>query len=206
MSMFDDHNSDDEQPVPAANSSGESGCGDSGSSEEEAATDDGSNEGSDSGDDEEGGQPEPGARKRKVDIVEHIFHSRRGSAGSTRGAGPAGGAGGGPGGSAAAAQAAQAAELARLQQERKRFMSAKAAVLVGDGPQQPQAGRRRRSSVGAPSPVMAEAAGSEGLSREEFQQIHREVQLLGEWCKQRCVARVLRAAWWCLVCLPSYSS
>ncbi|KAL4444596.1 hypothetical protein ABPG77_002413 [Micractinium sp. CCAP 211/92] len=179
MSMFDDHNSEDEQPLAATNGRGESESTDGSDSQDEAATHDSASEASGSDSDDEEQQPQTGSRKKKkVDVVEHIFDSRRGSAGSKRGGGPAGGAGGGPGGAAAAAQAAQAAELARLQQERKRFMSAKAAVLAGDGPQQPQAGRRRRSSGGAPSLAAAPADG-EGLSREEFLQIHREVQLLG---------------------------
>ncbi len=181
MSMFDDHNSEDEQLLAAINGRGKSESTDGSDSQDEAATYDSASEASGSDSDDEEQQPQAGSRKKKkVDVVEHIFDSRRGSAGSKRGAGPAGGAGGGPGGAAAAAQAAQAADLARLQQERKRFMSAKAAVLAGDGPQQPQAGRRRRSSSGGAPSLVAASADGEGLSREEFLQIHREVQLLGE--------------------------
>lgn len=175
MSMFDDHDSEEQQAVPARGGGSRSDGSDASGSEDAHA--DSASGAASSDEEEEEGDHELGARRKEVDIVEHIFDNRRGPTGGKRGAGPAGGAGGGPGNPAAAAQAAQAAEVARLQQERKRFMSAKAAVLAGDGLQQAQAGRRRRSSAGGMPSV---AGDSEGLSRDDFLQIQREVQLLGE--------------------------
>lgn len=109
-------------------------------------------------------------------VVEHIFHSggRPGSsAGARRGAGPAGGAGGMPG---TPHQQLAAAEAERLRLERKRFMSSKAAVVTSGGQQPARGGARRPGSA---TPGGAAAAEADGISREEFLAMQREVQLYG---------------------------
>jgi hypothetical protein len=131
---------------------------------------------------------EDGAGAAPGDLLEELFRSgggaahaavaaRRGSVASSgskaslaRGAGPAGGAGGHP----APAEQQRQEDLARLKAERKRFMSPKAAVVGGSGSSQ-QPSQRRKPGGGA----AAAADEDGGLSRAEFLEMQREVQLYG---------------------------
>lgn len=162
MAMFDD---DDAPPSKPATGRQLGSKSDDGGSEKE------SSESGSSDVDEDGADAAPG------DLVEELFRSGSGSAASrggrplARGAGPAGDAGGQP----ALAEQQRQEELARLRAERKRFMSPKAAVVGGGGGSQPSSQRRTPGKGGA-----AASAEDGGLSRTEFLEMQREVQLYGE--------------------------
>ncbi|EFN59683.1 hypothetical protein CHLNCDRAFT_133205 [Chlorella variabilis] len=177
LQMFDDH--DDRRPAappsrPAAHS---------GSSDSDAG---GSSDGSGSG--------REGGAEAAVDPVEHIFEGRGGKAAARRasngvgsagrapgprGAGPAGGSGGLP---ATPQQQQRVQEAARLKAERKRFMSSKPAVVSGSGGAGEQGGSGRRRVPGGTPGSGSAAGGGEAedvVSRAEFLEMQREVQLYG---------------------------
>lgn len=168
--MFDDAE-ERQATAPAAEPADDS------DSEEGGSSSDGGESGSGGSD---GGDAPP------ADLVEHIFdgsgkRSRPSSAsgskpGSQRGAGPAGGAGGMPRTPQPPPLAASEAERLRL--ERKRFMSSKAAVITSGGPGSQPGSQRRRRPGGTPGSALG--GEEDGVSREEFMAMQREVQQLGE--------------------------
>lgn len=166
--MFDDAE-ERQAAAPPAQAAGDTGSEGGGSSSD--------GEGSGSGSDDDDAPP--------ADLVEHIFDSsgkraRPGSAtggkpGSQRGAGPAGGAGGMP---RTPQHPLADSEAERLRLERKRFMSSKAAVITSGGPGSQPGSQRRRRPGGTPSSMLG--GEGDGVSKEEFMAMQREVQQLGE--------------------------
>ena len=166
--MFDDAE-ERQAAAPPAQAAGDTESDGGGSSSD--------GEGSGSGSDDDDAPP--------ADLVEHIFDSsgrraRPGSAnggkpGSQRGAGPAGGAGGMP---RTPQQPLADSEAERLRLERKRFMSSKAAVITSGGPGSQPGSQRRRRPGGTPGSTLG--GEEDGVSREEFMAMQREVQQLGE--------------------------
>lgn len=178
--MFDDAE-ERQASAPPTRSADES------DSEGDSSSSDGEGSGSGGSDDDDA-----------ADLVEHIFdsngkHARPGSAtaskpGSQRGAGPAGGAGGLP---RTPQQQLAASDAERLRLERKRFMSSKAAVITSGGPGSQPGSQRRRRSGGTPGSALG--GEEEGVSREEFLAMQREVQQLGEsTCSRSCGLLVSR--------------